>query len=52
MRRGAVALLFWMFAYATSALAQGISNARDGNGNLVRNKGIAVQNAPRPMQFT
>jgi hypothetical protein len=50
MRRGgALALSFWMLACATSAFAQGISNARDGNGNLVRNNGIAVQNAPRPI---
>jgi hypothetical protein len=31
------------------SLAKGISNARDGNGNLVRNNGIAVQKAPRPI---
>lgn len=29
--------------------AQGISNQRDVYGNLVREKGIAAQNAPRPM---
>lgn len=32
--------IFCMLACATSALAQsGISNARDGNGNLIRNTG-------------
>ena len=32
--------IFGMLACATSALAQyGISNARDGNGNLIRNTG-------------
>jgi hypothetical protein len=43
MRRGAaLALSFWMLACATSTFAH-------GNGNLVRNNGIAVQNAPHPM---
>jgi hypothetical protein len=33
--------IFCMLACATSALAQyGISNTRDGNGNLIRNTGI------------
>jgi hypothetical protein len=32
--------IFCMLACATSALAQnGISNTRDGNGNLIRNTG-------------
>ncbi len=33
--------IFCMFACGTSALAQyGVSNARDGNGNLIRNTGM------------
>lgn len=33
--------VFCMFACGTSALAQyGVSNARDGNGNLIRNTGM------------
>ena len=32
--------IFFVFACATSAVAQnGVSNARDGNGNLIRNAG-------------
>jgi hypothetical protein len=33
--------IFCMFACGTSAMAQyGVSNARDGNGNLIRNTGM------------
>jgi hypothetical protein len=33
--------IFCMFACCTSALAQsGVSNVRDGNGNLIRNTGM------------
>jgi hypothetical protein len=33
--------IFCMFACCTSAMAQyGVSNARDGNGNLIRNTGM------------
>jgi hypothetical protein len=33
--------IFFVFACATSAVAQnGVSNARDGNGNLIRNTGM------------
>ena len=33
--------IFCMFVCGTSALAQyGVSNARDGNGNLIRNTGM------------
>jgi hypothetical protein len=34
---------------AARAGAQGISNQRDPNGNMVRDNGIATQSAPRPM---
>jgi hypothetical protein len=30
-------------------MAQGISTARDRYGNLIRDNGIAGQNAPRPI---
>jgi hypothetical protein len=32
---------FWLFACITAAAAQyGVSNARDGNGNLIRDNGM------------
>jgi hypothetical protein len=42
----AVAILV---AFPALVGAQGISNRRDVYGNLVRDNGIAAQNAPRPM---
>jgi hypothetical protein len=44
-----VSAFLLMAASSSLADAQGISNRRDGSGNLVRDSGIAVQNAPRPM---
>jgi hypothetical protein len=38
-----------LLAVSSQAGAQGISNRRDANGNLVRDNGVASQNAPRPM---
>jgi hypothetical protein len=44
-----LAILLGMLACVSAVHAQGVTNPRDGNGNLVRNNGIATQNAPRPM---
>ena len=42
-------LLLGMLSCVSAVHAQGVTNTRDGNGNLVRNNGIAAQYAPRPM---
>jgi hypothetical protein len=44
------AFVILLLACATPALAQGVSNSRDGSGNLVRDKGLASGNVqPQPM---
>jgi hypothetical protein len=48
-RMHGVTLLLGMLSCVSAVHAQGVTNARDGNGNLVRNNGIAAQYAPRPM---
>jgi hypothetical protein len=45
-----IASVIFLVACATPALAQGVSNGRDGSGNLVRDKGLASGNVqPQPM---
>jgi hypothetical protein len=46
---GGATLLLGMLTSVSAVHAQGVANVRDGNGNLVRNNGIAAQYAPRPM---
>jgi hypothetical protein len=48
-RMHSVTLLLGMLSCVSALHAQGVTNTRDGNGNLVRNNGIAGQYAPRPM---
>ena len=44
------AFVIFLLACATPAMAQGVSNSRDGSGNLVRDKGLASGNVqPQPM---
>ena len=40
------AALVFIFLSATPALAQGITNNRDANGNLPRDKGISTNTNP------
>jgi len=50
--RGAMktASVIFLLACATPAVAQGVSNSRDGSGNVVRDKGLASGNVqPQPM---
>ena len=45
-----LAFVIFLLACATPAVAQGVSNSRDGSGNLVRDKGLASGNVqPQPM---
>jgi hypothetical protein len=45
-----IASVIFLLACATPALAQGVSNSRDGSGNLVRDKGLVSGNVqPQPM---
>jgi hypothetical protein len=46
---GGLPFLLGMLISVSAVHAQGVTNARDGNGNLVRSNGIATQYAPRPM---
>jgi len=40
----------FLLACAIPAMAQGVSNSRDGSGNIVRDKGLASGNVqPQPM---
>jgi hypothetical protein len=49
MKIAQVALIFFL-ACAAPAGAQGVSNSRDGSGNLVRDKGLVSGNVqPQPM---
>jgi hypothetical protein len=44
------AYIIILLACATPAVAQGVSNSRDGSGNLVRDRGLASGNVqPQPM---
>jgi hypothetical protein len=44
------AAVIFLLACATPAMAQGVSNSRDGSGNVVRDKGLASGNIqPQPM---
>jgi hypothetical protein len=44
------AVVIFLLACATPAMAQGVSNSRDGSGNIVRDKGLASGNVqPQPM---
>jgi hypothetical protein len=44
------AFVIFLLACATPAAAQGVSNNRDGSGNLVRDKGQTSGNVqPQPM---
>jgi hypothetical protein len=44
------AFVIFLLACATPAMAQGVSNSRDGSGNLARDKGLASGNVqPQPM---
>jgi hypothetical protein len=45
-----IASVIFLLACATPAVAQGVSNSRDGSGNLARDKGLASGNIqPQPM---
>ena len=46
---GGVTFLLGWLACISAVSAQGVTNQRDGNGNLVRNNGIAAQNSPLPI---
>jgi hypothetical protein len=42
--------VIFLLVSATPATAQGVSNSRDGSGNIVRDKGLAAGNVqPQPM---
>ena len=44
------AFVIFLLACATPSMAQGVSNSRDGSGNLVRDKGQTSGNVqPQPM---
>jgi hypothetical protein len=40
-----VGMVFWLLTWSAAAQAQGISNARDGSGNLIE-RGAATRSYP------
>jgi hypothetical protein len=45
------AVVIFLLSCATPAMAQGVSNGRDGSGNIVRDKGLASGNV-QPQSMT